>query len=323
MTNQSVEFTKDYLSVFLINKHTKKKPEELDLDALLTLADTFNRSTNDIFTALILPVITIALRNLTNTALTQKFDVVVSKLLSGEIKTSAEVNSVIAEENKKHQEKFSTFTKENLNYKEIEGDFEYLARDQNLRATILVMYKAALVQTWTSFETLAADIWESYLNAYPDSLVKNTLESSISKGDTDSNINSKHVQLGLLYRYNFDLRNCMGTILREKYDFASVSGMQRAYADAFGKDHAVEIKTIFSNPNLSLLESLRHNIVHRAGIADEKLMTRLKNQTNLQVAAGKDLPLSGKLTAQLLSSVIDCGGSLLEFADKWAKPPAQ
>jgi hypothetical protein len=92
---------------------------------------------------------------------------------------------------------------------------------------------------WTSFETMAGDLWEAALNAHPDNLselkghwkrLRKRGSPSAPSGEVEQ---TKQVPLHLIQMNKFDLRNSMGTILRERFSFDRLAGVREAYGSAF------------------------------------------------------------------------------------------
>ena len=126
----------------------------------------------------------------------------------------------------------------------------------------------------------------------------------------DDGIRAKSVSVGLLARYGFDLRGSLGTVLKSKFDFTSVTGILKAYRAACGR--VSEIEGTLSHPSLSRLEATRHLIVHRAGIIDEEF----KKRTGITEKIGDPLVTSKNEIEMLLNTSIEAGSVLLESVDR-------
>ncbi len=174
-----------------------------------------------------------------------------------------------------------------------------------------------LVQSWTTLETLVADLWEKALNSHPKILANlNGSKASTPRGD-----DQKQVALGILHRYNFNLTGRMGTLLREKYRFDSLGdprrGSRRAYKDAFGDVQA--ILGPLNDPTLDALNAIRQVLVHRSGIVDVDYVEAIANLPAIapRVSAGAALPLDGELVATLLLAGRPIAVDLLVAVDNW------
>ncbi len=171
-----------------------------------------------------------------------------------------------------------------------------------------VLRSAVVSASWTALECIAADCWVAALNTSPIPLAQRAL-SSIPEEPQE--ISSKQIPVGLAAKYNFDLRNCLGTILRSKFDFTSVSGMKKAFKAAFSDNN--ELIDILSKPLLCDLEISRHLIVHRAGIVDEEYNRR----TSANFSIGNTLELDDQRVREFAECAGFTGSAVLLFVDEW------
>ncbi len=178
------------------------------------------------------------------------------------------------------------------------------------RSSLRSLILAVISEAWTAFETLATDGWEAVLNARPLPLAQNAL-TVLSPSSESSDISRKHISVGLLAKYAFDLRNNMGTVMKSRFDFTSVSGIGRAFTSVFGKTK--ELEEVVGNHHLSALEASRHLIVHRAGIVDDEFRRRTASSAPL----GSPFPLEGDTTKTLVNAAAESGVKLLSVCDDW------
>jgi hypothetical protein len=170
---------------------------------------------------------------------------------------------------------------------------------------------AQVTATWTAFEALAEELWETALNLHPLKLAE--LDASKrAKGDAD-----KTIPLWLLNKYGYDLSSSMGTILKSKYGFDSLEGIRSGYADAFADD-APEITSLVNDKSLDALALVRNLIVHNGGKIDE---TYLRRKSSLPPAAvgelGAILKLDGALVCGLITKPLQISGKLISEMDAW------
>jgi hypothetical protein len=174
------------------------------------------------------------------------------------------------------------------------------------------LLSSCLVQSWTTFETLVTDTWVAALNMHPRGL-SNLTGGKVKTGKDDDR---KSVSLALLQRYNYDLSNSMGSLLRSKYGFDSLNGVRTAYRDAFG-----DVKSIhdpLADPALDALNAIRQVLVHRSGIADEEYVSKVANLPLApQVRIGDPLLLDGEVTAALLFAGRSIALAFLTAVDEW------
>lgn len=182
-----------------------------------------------------------------------------------------------------------------------------------LTASLKVLKSAVVSGSWTALECVAADCWVTALNQSPTPLAHRAIASIPQESDV-SEISSKLISVGLAAKYNFDLRNCLGTVLKPKFDFTSVGGMKKAYSAAFkGSSQADELQVILSKPVLRELEVTRNLIVHRAGMVDEEY----KKQLSIDLPLGQPLELTDNKIRTLAEESAVAAAAVLIFVDDW------
>jgi hypothetical protein len=134
---------------------------------------------------------------------------------------------------------------------------------------------ALLLQTWTAFESFVTDIWVAAVNANPKKLAKRVSGAKSSEG-ADLQERKRTVPLTSLERFGFDLTKSMGYLLKDKFDFAGLGGIQSAYLAAFGED----AKDLFNTnelhcANVAALHAIRNCFAHRAGRADSIFLSAI------------------------------------------------
>jgi hypothetical protein len=111
----------------------------------------------------------------------------------------------------------------------------------------------------------------------------------------------------LAAKYNFDLRGCLGSVLKSKFDFTSFDGIAEAYLKAFGE--CKELQEL--GKDLKRLEQVRHLIVHRGGLVDEKFvyLTKMKVRPDtvlfIRVEEVRDYMLATTLGSLALLRTVD------------------
>jgi hypothetical protein len=160
------------------------------------------------------------------------------------------------------------------------------------------------------------------LNEYPLPLAQAAF-GSLDPQETGE-LTGKQISLGLAARCGFDLRHSLGTLLKPKFDFTSVTGIQKAYKVFIPADDF--IRKIFADPLVSELEATRHLIVHRASKVDEEY----KKRTGSDLQIGTLLTFTQEKTATFARAGQSAGIGLLAFVNDWLvaklkaedKPPA-
>jgi hypothetical protein len=178
-----------------------------------------------------------------------------------------------------------------------------------LKTSMDVLYRAGVSGSWTAFECVATDLWVTALNEEPTSLAQTAISSI--EGQEPNELTSKQIPVGLAARYGFDLRRCLGTLLRSKFDFTSVSGIQKAYKVFLPNDEFIE--KLLAQPELSELEATRHLIVHRASKVDEEYQRR----SHSKLAIGSVLTFTREQAVRFSYLSSHSGIGLLAFVNDW------
>jgi hypothetical protein len=189
--------------------------------------------------------------------------------------------------------------------------------------TMLMSYLTAM---WTVFETLASDVWEAAVNSNPDRLaqlkgkanrMKKGRSSAPSAQEAYDDTPGKHVKLEFLQFYRWDLTNRMGTVHRNRFDFARLDGIREAYASAFAKKFT-DIDKALSDDAIDILSTLRNAIVHKGGVVDKEYLQRRKYLAGLPEAAeGDPIPLDGQIVSHAIGETLFCCASLVGAVDEW------
>jgi hypothetical protein len=173
------------------------------------------------------------------------------------------------------------------------------------------------------YETMSGDLWEAAINVHPASLAnltgsaKRLKGGQINKSAAQTPKESKSIPLDDISRYGFNVADKMGTILRSKFEFASLDGIREAYGCAFDKRSA-QIDTALNDKSLDALSAVRNVIVHRDAHADAEYVQKTKFLTSIPKAEiGKDILLNGEIVVGLLKPAISAANRLLIAVDEW------
>jgi hypothetical protein len=178
-----------------------------------------------------------------------------------------------------------------------------------IRRPLQALLYTSAVYVWSALECALKDAWTEAVNFLPLLFGHRSL-LHIPTEATPDGITSKQVSVGLLAKHGFDLRDKLGTILAEKYDFTGAEGVRNAYAAAFGKEQAVE--AVLSAIPLRRLEAIRHLIAHRAGLVDSEFLRR----TGETHPIGMPLPLDMKTFGELFDVASNTAITVLKFVDE-------
>lgn len=168
---------------------------------------------------------------------------------------------------------------------------------------------SGILLAWSYFESMSTDCWIGLLNEYPATFVHRVT----------NDIDEKKLPLSLLGKYDFTLKQHMGTILKQTFELTSLKGIKKAFR-ALLKDRANPTDVLFDQPELLTLSACRHLLVHRAGLIDEEFLKQSKTimgNINDQLTVGPDdVP-------PLINSAINAGASLLVYMDSWIQTNAK
>lgn len=189
------------------------------------------------------------------------------------------------------------------------------------------MFSSLLLGTWTAFEAMAADAWEQAVNAHPKTLSElkgnwkqrfrraaSTL-SAVQASPELAVLESKQVPLGLLQKYQYDLRSAMGSLLRPRFSFDRLDGIREAYGSAFPETPRLD--KALSDESLDALSALRNLLVHRAGIVDSEYLRKAKSLKLPQATLGMPVTLDGDVVMNLIGPAINASNELLSSVDEW------
>lgn len=183
-----------------------------------------------------------------------------------------------------------------------------ISKDDALHRSLNSVMNTSICSSWTAFECLAGDLWETALNHDPRVLATAILNNDGGSSEV-TGIKGKSIEVFLLNKYNYDIQDKMGTILREKYNFSDARDVKKAYDQAFKFDAS---KLNFLS-DLHELAQCRHLILHRAGIIDNKFIQKVKTNQSI----GDYLEMSPSKVVSMNELVIDRGSQLLQAIDSW------
>lgn len=181
---------------------------------------------------------------------------------------------------------------------------------EEIRDPLRTLLLHSLLASWTAFECLIKDVWIQCLNTFPNECAQPTF-STLTDREFIDGINMKAIQVGLLAKYEFDVSNCLGTLLAPKFDFTSLKGMQKAYEAAF--KNLLDVEKIFTDTHLVRLEATRHLMVHRGGVVDNEYLEK----TGENVEIGSLVPIDEASSVLYFNTVSKNGCLLLSNLDKY------
>ncbi|MBA4075394.1 MAG: hypothetical protein C0508_10150, partial [Cyanobacteria bacterium PR.023] len=167
------------------------------------------------------------------------------------------------------------------------------------------LIQLSLCSGWTAYEVLSEDLWEELVNESVEAA------KNVCRGDSFQN-QSKKLDLNLLFNYDFNLANQMGTVLKERYHFSSEKGIKTAFEDCLTYKPGQK-KQIVRNDALYEIEQKRHLIQHSGGIVDEGY----RENTKSALIVGEKLSITAKDLDDALTEITNAGFALLDRTDNW------
>jgi hypothetical protein len=188
---------------------------------------------------------------------------------------------------------------------------------EHILTAIEAMLVALLLQAWTAFESFAADVWVAALNANPKKFAKRVAGAKPSAGASSQ---EKSVHVSSLEKFDFNLTNSMGTLLKDKFDFARLSNIKNAYVAAFGDEAKLLFDTSFLNcANIAALQAVRNVYAHRGGKADVIFRSAISKCAAspyhglATLEDGKKIEVDGIMVRELFVSTCMIALALLRF----------
>src|SRR5258706_3398786 len=162
-------------------------------------------------------------------------------------------------------------------------------------------YESIVVLSWSTFETVAEDLWEAAVNARPGKLA------------------SGKIDVNDLKRERFDVRNKLGTLLKhvDNRSFRSLWDIQDAYEQTF-TDQGTRIKELLSDPELQYSAAVRNVIIHKGGRIDGEYLKQVASvPAAFRGEPGEQFPLTGKITLNRSDVALITAAKLLKAVCRW------
>jgi hypothetical protein len=210
--------------------------------------------------------------------------------------------------------------------------------DEQLKSAIFATYCSQLTASWTAWETLATDLWESALNYHPAKLAtltgsRNRISDKVGlkKGESeegaepsDREFEPRLSDFQRITGGSFNAAKVMGTLLKKEMKFQTLAGIRRAYSRAFSDKYSA-IDPAFSDRSLDKLNIVRNLISHRAGIVDNRFAEQVATVPDWkpEFEIGKSIELDGKKVQDLINPVFRLAVDLIRAVDEWIAPKSK
>jgi len=152
----------------------------------------------------------------------------------------------------------------------------------HLHAWLHDLFKSAIVQSWTAFEVLAEDL--------------------------NSGAREKHAEC-----FSADVRK------GRQYTFRRLEAMCESFRRAFYDD--VKINAVVGSKEIKALAVLRHLLVHKGGIVDQKFLNQCSEKPVVtefsEFGIGQEIKINGEIVRSLVDPCIRHGYELIQLVDDW------
>jgi hypothetical protein len=175
--------------------------------------------------------------------------------------------------------------------------------------SIISMFHSVITVMWTAFETLATDLWIAVLNE------KAEYGFFALNADAEDGAAQKKFELSLwkLRELNYDVKYHMGTILKNKWDFARRTEVIKAYTSAF-RDIKHDLHLLFNEDKLRWLNAMRNAIVHAGGRADSEFIKLVSKHPVLSgIKEHETIRIDGEIASEYITYTVDIGNRLIDL----------
>ena len=188
-----------------------------------------------------------------------------------------------------------------------------LKSSEGMRSSMDAIFTSIILQSWTAFESLAADLWVAAVDNGPERLCRLVINSGSLK-KSDESITPKD-----LFDLQYDARTHLGSFLRDtrRVSFQSLKEISKTYGIGFEKKGA-EIFLKTNSGEIFLLAAFRNVFAHRNGSIDKDFTTQVKDFPEFVTWCPPDIiKLDGQLVGRLRDAATQMGFVLVSFLDQY------
>lgn len=190
------------------------------------------------------------------------------------------------------------------------------AQHAAMENSVAALLSSLILEVWTAFEILAADLWVVAIDKGPKELA-NRIALSKQLQKPDDNITPETI-----HSLESDARKEFGSFLREtrRVSFQKLDHIRLYYAEAFGK-HVYSLFKEKCGGYIFALAAFRNALIHNAGKADKHFIKQVESFPEFRgIQNGDKLPLDGTLVKKLTSAGAQLGIELIYMVDKVLTP---
>jgi hypothetical protein len=161
---------------------------------------------------------------------------------------------------------------------------------------------SSLIQLWSAFEFLSAELWSKAIDSRPSSLGIAAAEWALPRVSTDG----ARRQLGRAFS---ERAFKTGKFLRARLSFSNATEIKNNYESiflglAFGESWVPAVKRI---------QATRNVLLHNGGVVNKQF----RRLADIPLPEGMSLKFDGSLLLALTKITLEIGISLLEVVDSW------
>lgn len=235
-----------------------------------------------------------------------------------EVLTRLPSESITAEIKKQFEAFLKLPFEKHVQYRQIFG-IRYvegmLEDNEGMQKSIDAIFASIVLESWTSFECLAGDLWVSAIDNGPKEMAQKVQLSRHVKKQDDMSIND-------VKDNDFDPRSQYAAFLREArmVSFQTLSSIEKFYGVAFGKD-ATDLFLKTEDGYIYALSAVRNILAHKAGRVDKAFTKQCARFEELKgYAVGDPIRLDGELVKKLRRAATSLGVALIHFVDGATTP---
>jgi hypothetical protein len=182
--------------------------------------------------------------------------------------------------------------------------------------SIAALFSSLILEVWTAFEILAADLWVLAIDKGPKELANRIALSKQLQKPED------HITPETVHSLEFDARKEYGSFLREigRVSFQKLDHIRLYYAEAFGK-HIYQLFDQKCGGYIFAMAAFRNALIHNAGKADKHFIKQVQRFEEFREIKNEEkLPLDGVIVKKLTSAGAQLGIELIYLVDKVLTP---
>jgi hypothetical protein len=171
------------------------------------------------------------------------------------------------------------------------------------------LLRQGLVLTWSAFEVLFRDTFETVLNQEPGRIQALMTDSSVRK-----RFDAQRLPLDILVQHGFDLSTKLGTVLVRQNDFSDLPFIKALYRALFVGDS--ELNDRLADRLLWTLYQRRNLIVHKNAIVDQLYL----DATGETLIVGERLAVIPDDFDRCFDVIVRAGAALMVCLSKRCEP---